>query len=128
MKKLLLIAIATFSLLAFKSNNSNNSDEVITALKSGHAANMAQYFDSFIDLSLPDKDEVKNIGKNQASIALKSYYDEIGVKSFQLTSQREAGSIMYITGKLQGKIKNPNITLILKNANNKYLITSVRIG
>lgn len=104
------------------------AEEIIDALKSGSSSEVSQYFDNFIDITLPDKDEVKNMGKNQANIALKTYYEEIGVKTFQLTSQREAGSIMYITGKLQGKIKNSNITIILKNANSKYYITSIRIG
>jgi len=103
-------------------------DEIVDALKSGSSSEVAEFFDNFIDISLPEKDEMKNMGKNQASIALKAFYEEIGVKNFQLTSQREAGSIMYITGKLQGKIKNSNLTIMLKNAGAKYYITSIRIG
>ena len=103
-------------------------DEVVDALKSGSSTELVEFFDNFIDISLSEKDENKNMGKNQASIALKAFYEEIGVKGFQLTSQREAGSIMYITGKLQGKIKNSNITLMLKNSGSKYFITSIRIG
>ena len=126
MKKIILL----FSLLVSLTSATifGSSEEIVDALKSGNAAEVAQYFDNFIDLSLPEKEEMKNMGKNQASIAYKSFYEEVGVKTFQLTSQREAGSIMYITGKLQGKIKNCNLTLILKNSNNKFFITSVRIN
>lgn len=126
MKKIILL----FSLLVSLTSATifGSSEEIIDALKSGNAAEVAQYFDNFIDLSLPEKEEMKNMGKNQASIAYKSFYEEVGVKTFQLTSQREAGSMMYITGKLQGKIKNCNLTLILKNSNNKFFITSVRIN
>ena len=126
MKKIILL----FSLLVSLTSATifGSSEEIIDALKSGNAAEVAQYFDNFIDLSLPEKEEMKNMGKNQASIAYKSFYEEVGVKTFQLTTQREAGSMMYITGKLQGKIKNCNLTLILKNSNNKFFITSVRIN
>lgn len=126
MKKLLTLLGLSFLLIS--ATKLGGADDIIDALKSGSATEVAEYFDSFIDLTLPDKDEVKNIGKNQASIALKSFYEEAGVKTFQLTSQREAGSIMYITGKLQGKIKNNTITLMLKNSGSNYLITSIRIG
>lgn len=126
MRKFLVLAGLFFTLVS--ATVFGSPDEIIDALKSGTASEVSQYFDSFIDITLPDKDEMKNMGKNQANIALKSYYEEIGVKTFQLTSQREAGSIMYITGKLQGKIKNSNITIILKNSNSKYYITSIRIG
>ena len=108
--------------------NLGTPDEIVNALKRGNATELSTYFDNFIDITLPEKDEMKNMGKNQAGIALKAYYDEIGVKTFQLTSQREAGAIMYITGKLQGKIKNVNLTLMLKNTGSKYAITSLRVG
>lgn len=105
-----------------------DANEIVEALKTGNATEVSKYFDNFIDLTLPEKEEMTNMGKNQASIALKSYYNENSITTFQLTSKREAGAIMYITGKLQGKAKNENVTIILKNMNAKYLITSIRIG
>lgn len=126
MKKFLLLIGFGFLLSSFTILGS--PDEIIDALNSGNAADVSQYFDNFIDLTLPNKEESSNMGKNQATIALKSYYEEVGIKSFQLTSKREAGAIMYITGKLQGKMKNSNLTLILKNSGSKYFITSVRIS
>ena len=126
MKKILTLLGLGFVLMS--STTFGSADEIIDSLKKGAASEIFQYFDNFVDLTLPEKDEMKNMGKNQASIALKAFYDEMGVKTFQLTSQREAGSIMYITGKLQGKVKNTNLTLILKNSGSKYSITSIRIG
>ena len=126
MKKIFILVGLAFTLIS--ATVFGTSDDIINALKSGSAVEVSQYLDNFIDITLPEKDEMKNMGKNQATIALKTYYDEIGVKSFQLTSQREAGFIMYITGKLQGKTKNSNLTLMLKNVGSKYFITSIRIG
>ena len=126
MKNFLLLFGLFFGLTA--AINFYSSEDIIAALKSGNATEVAIHFDNMIDLTLPEKEEMKNMGKNQATIALKSFYEEVGVTTFQLTSQREAGSIMYITGKLQGKIKNCNITIILKNSNSKFYITSLRIS
>ena len=105
-----------------------DTDEIINALKAGNASSVAAYFDSYIDLTLPGKDEIKNIGKNQAGITLKSFFEETGVKGFDLSSQRESGTTMYIAGKLQTKSKGYNITILLKNKDGKHEIISVRIN
>ena len=47
-------------------------DEVITALKSGNAAQLARYFDTRVDISLPNKSD--NFSKNQAEMILKDFF------------------------------------------------------
>lgn len=126
MKKILILLGLVFTLSS--ATKFNEPDEIISALKSGSANEVSKYFDNIIDLTLPGKEEMSNMGKNQASLSLKNYYEEVGVKSFELTSKGEKGAIMYITGKLQGKTKNDKITIMIKNTNTKFLITSVRIG
>lgn len=127
MKKLFVLFGFFLALVSFKSIFLD-AEDVIDALKSGNASEVAAYFDNLIDLTLPDKDELKNISKNQATITLKNFYEENGIKGFSLTSQRESGQTMYIAGKLQGRIDNKNITILLKKDNNKTVIISVRIG
>ena len=128
MKKIILL-MGMFGLvfLSFRSQNSD-TEEIIQALKSGNASSVASYFDSYIDLTLPGKDEIKNIGKNQAGITLRSFFEENGVKGFDLSSQREAGITMYMAGKLLAKNKPYNITVLLKNKDGKHQITSIRIN
>lgn len=126
MKKILILLGLAFTLSS--AVEFSEPDEIITALKSGSATDLSKYFDDIIDLTLPGKEEMSNMGKNQAGLSLKNYYAEAGIKSFELTSTREKGSILYITGKLYGTSKNDKITIMIKNTNVKYLITSVRIG
>jgi hypothetical protein len=123
MKKYLLVAVA-FVMFAFKQSD----DAIVNALKSANSEQVAGYFDSFIELKLPEKDEVKNMGKNQASIAFNSFFKENGVKSFELTSKREMGETMQITGKLQNAGKGYGITIRLKKQGDKLSITNVRIN
>jgi len=106
----------------------SDTDEIVKGLKSGNAEQVSAYFDNYLDLTLPGKEEIKNIGKNQASITIQAFFSENTVKGFDLTSQRESGVMMYITGKLQTKNKAFNVTLLLKNKDGKHQITSVRIS
>ncbi len=126
MKKSFLLAGLGLLLLSF--TYQKDTEEIINALKAGNAESVSAYFDSYIDLTLPGKDEIKNIGKNQAGITLKSFFEENGVKGFDLTSQRESGTTMYIAGKLQTKSKGYNITILLKNKEGKHQIISIRIN
>jgi hypothetical protein len=126
MKKILLLmglgmVMASFTL-------QGDISDIVNALKNANAETVSSYFDSYIDLTLPGKEEVKNIGKNQAGIALRSFFNEAGIHGFELTSQREAGTTMYMAGKLNGKSRDYNITLLLRNKDGRHQIISVRIN
>lgn len=95
MKKLIFIVMMVFAALGLKAQDANG---IVTALQSGNADKVSTYFDKILDLKFPDKDEIKSIGKNQASIALKSFFDNNNIKGFELSSQREMGGTMYIAG------------------------------
>ena len=127
MKKFLLLITLSFTLFSFKA--ADNVPAIINALKTGNAEEVGKYFDNFIDLKLPEKDEIKNVGKNQASIALQSFFKDNSIKGFELTSQREMGASMYLAGKLINAGKGYNITILLKSKDdgNKEIIT-VRIN
>ena len=123
MKKILFIGLMLMAASLAKSQTN-----IISGFKTGNASQIATSFDNFIDLTLPAKDEIKNMGKNQAEIALKSFFDEVDVKGFDVTSQRESGLTMYIAGKLISKTKAYNVTVLLKNKGGGHQITSIRIN
>ena len=105
-----------------------DSDNIVNALKQGNAAQFSNYFDNFIDLKLPEKDEIKNVGKTQATITVKNFFGENNIKGFDVTSQREMNGTMYITGKLQGSSKDYNITMLMKVKGDKLSIITIRIN
>lgn len=106
----------------------SDSDDILKALKAANVEQLTEHFDSFVDLKLPEKDEVKNMSKNQASIALKSFFNDNSIKSFELASQREMGGTMYIAGKLKNNDKGFNITIMAKKSGEKHNIISIRIN
>lgn len=126
MKKLLLLAGLAFSLASFAAQG--DVDAIVNAFKAADAAQVGSYFDDYVDLKLLDKDEVKNIGRNQATITLRSFFSENGIKGFEKTSEREIGSTMYLAGKLLNNGKGHNVTIMLKMKDGKRQIITLRIS
>ncbi len=126
MKKILLLVGVAFSFLSFTLQP--DTDAVVKAFKTANAEEVARYFDEYIDYKLLDKDEVKNVGRNQATIALKSFFEEYNINGFEKGSDREIGNTLYITGKLTSTTKSYNITIMLKAKSSKHQIITLRVN
>lgn len=125
MKKLVFALGLIF--VAFTST-SQDANGIINALKSANAEQVSEYFDKILDLKFPEKDETKSIGKNQAGIALKTFFENNKIKGFELASQREMGGTMYIAGKLTNGAEGYKLTIMLKNKDGKPQIITIRIN
>ncbi len=125
MKRFLFILIIFFTAFTVKAQDAN---EIVTALKSGNADKVSSYFDKILDIKFPDKDEVKSIGKNQAGIALKSFFDNNKIKGFELSSQREMGGTMYIAGKLTNSSDGYKLSMMMRTKDGSPQIITVRIS
>lgn len=116
------------SVFSFAQTNNTNSEALISALKEADVLKVTSYFDNFIDLKLPQKDEIKNIGKTQASLTVKNFYEENSITGFELSSQREIAGTMYIAGKLKTSGSDFNITIMLKKKGDDLNILTIRIN
>ncbi|MFZ1798225.1 MAG: DUF4783 domain-containing protein [Chitinophagaceae bacterium] len=126
MKKIILILCSAF--LVSSASFAQTGDDIAKTLKQGNADEFANYFDGFVDLKLPEKEEIKNVGKNQATITIKSFFTDEGIKGFDKTSDRELSGTKYMTGKLTGKNKTYNITIMMKKEGDSFAIITVRIN
>ncbi|MFN4007128.1 MAG: DUF4783 domain-containing protein [Chitinophagaceae bacterium] len=126
--KTVFVSIVTVVTMSVMAAVHWSSDAIINALKQGDAEKLSTYFDTFIDIKLPEKEEIKNVSKNQASIAIKSFFETAAIKGFEVTSQRELGGTKYMTGKLIGNGKTYNITLMMKSKGDEVAIITIRIG
>lgn len=104
------------------------TDPIVQAFKTANIDNIAAHFDEFIDLKLLDKEEVKNMSKNQASIALRAFYTENGIKGFEKVSDGGKGTLIYLIGKLTTGNKSYNVTIQMKQKNGKPEIITIRIS
>jgi hypothetical protein len=125
MKKLLFIFIIITAALSAKAQDANT---VISALKSGNAEQVSNHFDKILDIKFPEKEEVKSIGKNQAGIALKSFFNSNNINGFELSSHREMSGTMYIAGKLTNGSEGYKLSMMLKYKEGKPQIITVRIS
>lgn len=126
MKKLLLLTGLVVGLMSFTAQG--DVDAIVNAFRSADAGQVGNYFDDYVDIKLLDKDEVKNIGRNQATLTLKAFFAENGIKGFEKTSEREIGTTMYLAGKLLNNAKGHNITIMLKVKDGKRQIITLRIS
>ncbi|MGN6618899.1 MAG: DUF4783 domain-containing protein [Ilyomonas sp.] len=126
MKKLLLLVSFGVAIMSF--TFPDGTQQIVNAFKRGDANEVASYFDNLIDLKLPEKDELKNVSKNQAGITLKEFFDQNRVTGFDVTSQRELSGTMYITGKLATSTKDYGVTVLMKARGDKIYIITVRIS
>ena len=106
----------------------SDTDLVVRALKTGNPEMITTYLDEFVDLKLLDKDEVKNMSKNQAAMALKSFFSEQNIKGFEKVSEGGKGNLIYILGKLTTSGKSFNITVQLKQKAGNFYIITMRIS
>ena len=126
MKNILLTLGLGFLLVSFAPLD--NYTAIINSLKAANAENLSKYFDNYIDYKLPEKDEIKNTGRNQAGIALGNFFKENRINGFDLTSQRDMNGSMYLAGKLLSVGKGYNITILLKTREGNLQIISIRIS
>lgn len=108
--------------------HAQETDGVVKAFKTANVDEIAGYFDEYVNLKFLDRDEVKNMSRNQASLALKAFYTENGIKGFEKISEGGRASLVYLLGKLNNGNKGYNITIQLKPREGKLEIVTIRIS
>lgn len=127
MRRIAFIVWLALGSLSFTAQS--DLEVLVAALKNAQANEVAEYFDAMVDMKFPDKDEIKNVSKNQAAIALSSFFSEKSIQGFEKISDREIGNTMYMTGRLlSGGGKGYNITLMMKMIKGRHYIITVRIN
>ena len=124
MKKFLTILGFLFSVTSF----AQTGDDVVNALKEGSASKFTGYFSNSVDVKLPQKNEMKNVSKADASGAVSGFFSSNKINTFEVTSQREMSGTMYIAGKLKGASQDYNLTVMLKGRGNSLAVITVRIS
>lgn len=74
--------------------------EVINALKTGNAEQLSKYFDSYVDLTLPDKKAV-SYSKRQAMMVLGDFFSTNPVRGFVIQTLGDGETANYCIGTLQ---------------------------
>src|SRR5258705_11177209 len=97
MKKALLLLPVFF--IAISSFAQAGIDDVISAMKTGNASGVTKYFDSYVDITMPDKSS--NYSKSQGELIIKDFFRNNVVKSFYVKQKANNDNGTYCIGNLQ---------------------------
>lgn len=118
-----LVVASFIALSAF--TQTGNIDAVIGALRSGNASELSGYFDENVELTLPDKAD--NYSKAQATLILKDFFSNNGVKNFDVKFKGDNGGDKFCVGTLQTRSGNFRTSFFMKSKNNKEVVKEIRI-
>lgn len=113
----LLLAGFFFSLTVY-------SQEVLSALKSGDAEQVARYFDQTVEITIGDNSRTYN--KKNAEQLLHNFFKENTVKSFEVIHKSESSTSQYYIGKLLTSGGTFRTTIYTKLKNDRTFIQELR--
>lgn len=117
---LLFASALTFSSFAQK----GPIDELVSALRSGNAAEVAKYFDDNVEITLPSKNE--SYSKAQAQVILRDFFSNNDVKGFELKHKGDSPGGHYFIGTLQTKSGSFRTHVFMKAKGNREVIKELR--
>ncbi|HSU27686.1 MAG TPA: DUF4783 domain-containing protein [Chitinophagaceae bacterium] len=112
-----IIALSSFA-------QRSNIDEVIGALRNGNATDLSSHFDETVDLTLPDQTDTYS--KAQALLILKDFFNNNGVKAFDVKHKGDNGGGQFCIGTLQTRSGNFRTTVFMKVKNSKDVVKEIR--
>lgn len=118
-----LLLLATIIFSSFDSIDTLEMDDVLIALKSGNASQLSKYFDTRVDIGLPDKSD--NYSRTQGEMVMKDFFGNNVVRNFDLKYKSEKGGTNYCVGTLQTKTGNYRTTLFMKQKGDKQYLQDI---
>lgn len=100
-------------------------DAINSALKNGNSVELANHFNTEIELIVLDSENVYS--KSQAQMILKDFFKENSVENFVIKHQGDKENMNYVIGDLITEKDTFRISIILKTINNQLLIHQLRI-
>ncbi len=98
-------------------------DEVINSMRAGNAAEIARYFDNTVEFNMPDKSST--FSKSQAELVLKDFFNNNGVKSFDVIHKGENSGSQYCIGTLITKAGAYRTTIFMKQKGDKHVLQTI---
>ena len=105
----------------------NQMGGVVSALQAGNAEELARYFDSYVDLTLPDR-RVGSCSKSQAKMVLRDFFDTYKVKGFNVQVRGGGQNPGYCMGTLQTAGGNFRTTLFIREEGEQPLIKEIALA
>ena len=99
-------------------------DDVVSAMKSGDAAQVARFFDNSVEINMPDKSN--SYSKSQGEMILKDFFSNSPVKSFDIIHKGENSGSQYCIGTLVTASGSYRTTVFMKQKGDKQTVQEIR--
>ena len=99
-------------------------DEVVQAMKTGNAAQVARYFDATVEITTPEKSN--NYSKSQAEMVLKDFFANNVVKGFEVIHKGQNAGSQFCIGTLQTKAGLYRTTIYMKQKGDLQLLQEIQ--
>jgi len=99
-------------------------DDVIGAMKTGNATQVAKFFDTNIEISVNDKSN--SYSKSQGELVLKDFFTTNVVKSFDVIHKGENAGSQYCIGTLVTKGGTFRATIFMKQKGDQQVLQELR--
>jgi hypothetical protein len=124
MKRLFSTLLLGSVLLLSAFRAQNGIDEVIGALRSGNSAQLSNFFDDNVELTLPDKSD--SYSRAQAQLIVKDFFGNNGVKGFELKHKGNSTGGHFCIGTLQTNAGNYRTNVFMKIKNGREVVKEIR--
>ncbi len=114
--------VVLFFFFSFKGGN--NLDSIIMSIESGNSTRLSAFFDSNLEISLPDKSN--NYSKAQAELILKDFFKLHHVKHFEVLHTGDNEGAQYCIGNLYTRNGTFRTTLYIKQTAQKSILQEIR--
>ncbi len=121
MKNFLLSSILFFFLSSFFTLSFT---EVISAIKSGSAAEVSKFFDNTVEITLPGKSN--SYSKSQAELVLHDFFASNQIKDFQIIHKSDNAGSQYCIGNLNTSTGVFRTTIFMKQKGDKLVVQELR--
>lgn len=98
-------------------------EDIVGALKTGNASQLSRYFDSRVDISLPDKSD--NYSRTQAEMVIRDFFSNNYVRNFETKYKGENNGSKYCIGTLKTKNGDYRTKLFLKQRDSKQVLQEI---
>lgn len=98
-------------------------DEVISAMKTGNASEIARFFDNTVEINMPQKNN--SYSKSQAELVLKDFFNTNPVKAFETIHKGENSGSQYCIGMLVTKNGSFRTTIFMKQKGDKQVLQEI---
>jgi|WetSurMetagenome_2_1015567.scaffolds.fasta_scaffold503479_2 hypothetical protein len=120
---MILPALAPTSLLC---QTTETNKQIASALSAGNATELASYFNTMVDLTIPGKED--SYGKTQATRILQDFFSKNPVKSYKTNKQGSSNDgSQFAIGRLESGNKIFRVYYLMKKSSDKYLIHQFQI-